>query len=100
MTKLRPSIGARLALVGIRVVKWSSLYLCCWLVGYVFVNGGLDRHVVEYFVLAWTGDAFVRPFFTQVFSLLLLGLVAAAHFAVRRRQSQHERRLREVRGEE
>jgi hypothetical protein len=54
-----------------RICFAVAVYAVCWITAYVVVNDDLDTHLlVQYFVLAWTGQGLERPFFTWIVSCL------------------------------
>jgi uncharacterized membrane protein YdjX (TVP38/TMEM64 family) len=55
-----------------RVVGATAAYAVCWASAYTLVNQDFDWDLmVQYFVLAWSGNAFERPFFTWLLSVLM-----------------------------
>ncbi len=82
----RSRAKVRCVMSGVKVEKvrliptFIAIYLVCWVLAYLIVNQDINLGLMmEYFVLAWTFDGFVRPFYTWAFSLLLLAPIAAVY---------------------
>jgi hypothetical protein len=83
--------------IGGGVLLWTIVYLGCWLLAYLMINDDLGpKLITEYFVLAWTFNAGERPFFTQVFSLLLFGIVVAGVVFTKRRKRKHRELIEQI----
>jgi hypothetical protein len=81
------------------LVEATAAYAVCWASAYGLVNQDFDWDLmVQYFVLAWSGNTLERPFFTQVLSLLMFLTFVVLWFAVawRKRRSA----MRAARGNE
>ena len=69
-----------------RLVGAVLAYGICWVLAYALVNGDLNGELlVQYFVLAWTGNAFVRPAFTWWLSMIGFSAVLFVWWALARR---------------
>ena len=53
------------------ILVLTGTYLVAWTVSYAFVMGADFSYYVEYFVLAWTFNAFEIPAFIWLFSVVL-----------------------------
>jgi hypothetical protein len=86
-----------------RWTKWTfrlfgavTAYAICWIGAYALVNGDLDgKLIVQYFVLAWTGNGFVRPTFTWLISLVAFSTVVVVWWILARRCGRRQTRVRE-----
>ena len=53
------------------VLVLAATYMVAWTVSYSFIMGADFRYYVEYFVLAWTFNAFEIPGFIWLLSVVL-----------------------------
>ena len=72
-----------------KVLIFLFIYLVCWALSYVIVNQDFNIELlVDYFVLAWTFDGFVRPVYTWILSLLLFLPIVAIYWFVARKKGR------------
>ena len=63
-----------------------AAYAICWVFAYSIMNEDLDGELMlQYFVLAWTGNGFVRPTVTWLLSVVAFSCVLLVWWALVRR---------------
>jgi hypothetical protein len=68
------------------------VYLVCWALSYTIVNQDFSIELmVDYFVMAWTFDSFVRPFYTWILSLLIFLPIVAIYWFISLRKGGDEK---------